>query len=181
MDKIFLQLTANWVTTKIQKVEPEYKKKKDIIICIKIVWVLVDFTRSTVQKISLCFIILIYILIEFDDTKRWRVKNLKEWRYIQSAPIWCWSKTFQRLNQKLTVFSMNSKERAWELCFSCPLKLWSLRVRLVGGVERWEVGKLWEDGKYLVFSLCVWLEGWKNERVKNSFVWLERKRKGWKM
>ena len=162
MDKIFLQLTANWVTTKIQKVEPEYKKKKDIIICIKIVWVLVDFTRSTVQKISLCFIILIYILIEFDDTKRWRVKNLKEWRYIQSAPIWCWSKTFQRLNKKFTVFSMNSKERAWELCFSCTLKLWSLRVRLVGGVEKLE------DGKYLVFLLVCLVGGvekWKGEKL----------------
>ena len=135
MDKIFLQLTTNWVTTKIQKVKPEYKKnKKDKIICIKNVWVLVDFTRSIFQT-SLCFIILIYILIEFDVSKRWSVKNLKEWRYIQSASMWCRPKTFWSLSQKLIVFSMNSKERAWELCFSCTLKYWSLSVYI--GVYWW--------------------------------------------
>ena len=37
------------------------------------------------------------------------------------------------------------------------------RVRLVGRVEKWE------DGKYLGFLMCVWLEGWKNGRVENSF------------
>ena len=31
-----------------------------------------------------------------------------------------------------------------------------LRVRLDGGVEKWEDGKLWEDGKDLVFlHLCL--------------------------
>ena len=43
----------------------------------------------------------------------------------------------------------------------------SLRVRLVGGVEKWEDGKL--------------VEGWKIERIENFFVWLERKMGGWKI
>ena len=38
--------------------------------------------------------------------------------------------------------------------------------------------KKWEDGKYLVSLLCVWLEGWKSRMMENSFVWLERKREG---
>ena len=56
-----------------------------------------------------------------------------------------------------------------------------LRPCLVGGVKKWENGKLvrgWKIGmiENFWFSLmCVWLEGWKSGRVKNSFVWLERK------
>ena len=42
-------------------------------------------------------------------------------------------------------------------------------VCLVGGVEKWEGGKLF----YLV--------GEKSGRVENSFIWLERKVGGWKM
>ena len=30
---------------------------------------------------------------------------------------------------------------------------------MVRGVERWEDGKLWEDGKYLVFPLVCLVEG----------------------
>ena len=59
-----------------------------------------------------------------------------------------------------------------------------LRLHLVGGMEKWKDGKLWENGKYLVFPLvCLVgaLEGCKSGRVKNSFVWLERKREGWKL
>ena len=54
----------------------------------------------------------------------------------------------------------------------------SLRVRLDGGVEKWE------DGKYLVFPLVCLVGGvkkWKGGNVENSFVWLERKWEGWKM
>ena len=29
--------------------------------------------------------------------------------------------------------------------------------------------------------MCVWLERWKSERMKNFFIWLERKNGGWKM
>ena len=29
--------------------------------------------------------------------------------------------------------------------------------------------------------MCVWLEELKSERLKNSFVWFERKVGGWKM
>ena len=67
------------------------------------------------------------------------------------------------------------------------LSFYTLRVHLVGGVEKWEDGKLvggWKSGKIekILFSLmCVWLEKWKNERVEKFFVWLERKREGWKM
>ena len=57
----------------------------------------------------------------------------------------------------------------------------SVRVRLDGGVEKWEDGKLWKDGKYLVFPLvCLvggvekleggklfCLVGEKNGRMKN--------------
>ena len=63
----------------------------------------------------------------------------------------------------------------------------NLRVRLVGGVEKWENEKLvrgWKSRriKKIWFSLmCVWLEGWKSERVENFFIWLERKMGGWKM
>ena len=33
------------------------------------------------------------------------------------------------------------------------------RLRLDGGVEKWEDGKLWEDGKYLVFPLMCLVGG----------------------
>ena len=39
-----------------------------------------------------------------------------------------------------------------------PVPLFESWVRLVGKVEKWDEGKLWEDGKYS-FSSCVWLEG----------------------
>ena len=45
-----------------------------------------------------------------------------------------------------------------------------LRVCLVGGVEKWEDGKLergWKSKRIekIWFSLmCVWLEGWKSKR-----------------
>ena len=42
----------------------------------------------------------------------------------------------------------------------------TLRLRLDGGVEKWEDGKLWEDGKYLVFPLMC-LVGEKNGRMEN--------------
>ena len=34
-----------------------------------------------------------------------------------------------------------------------------LRLCLDGGVEKWEDGKLWEDGKYLVFPLMCLVGG----------------------
>jgi len=48
-----------------------------------------------------------------------------------------------------------------------------------GKVEGWKISgrieKIW-------FSLmCVWLEVWKSGRVENFFIWLERKRGGWKL
>ena len=37
----------------------------------------------------------------------------------------------------------------------------------------------WENRKNLISSfVCVWLEGWKSGKVKNSFVWLKRKMGG---
>ena len=62
-----------------------------------------------------------------------------------------------------------------------------LRLCLVGEVEKWEDRKLvggWKIGrieKFWFSLMCVWLEGWKSGRVKNSFVWLERNVGGWKM
>ena len=61
------------------------------------------------------------------------------------------------------------------------INMLELRVRLVGGVEKWEDEKLWEDRKYLVFSLVclvgrvekwesgklICLVGEKKERVEN--------------
>ena len=48
----------------------------------------------------------------------------------------------------------------------------SLRLRLVGGVENWDGGKLWEDRK---------VEGWKIFSFPSCvFGWRGRKVKGWK-
>ena len=71
----------------------------------------------------------------------------------------------------------------FEFGLYCDFELvfFPFRVRLDGGVEKWEDGKLWEDGKYLVFPLvCLvggvekWeggklfcLVGEKNEMMKN--------------
>ena len=53
-----------------------------------------------------------------------------------------------------------------------------LRVRLDGGVEKWEEGKLWEDGKYLVFPL-VCLVGGMEKWEGGKFFYLvgEKKRR----
>ena len=51
----------------------------------------------------------------------------------------------------------------------------TLRLRLDGGVEKWE------DGKYLVFPLMCLVGGVEKWEVENFFVWLERKMEGWKM
>ena len=43
-----------------------------------------------------------------------------------------------------------------------------LRVRLDEGVEKWEDEKLWEDEKYLVFSLVCLVGGvekWEGEKL----------------
>ena len=43
----------------------------------------------------------------------------------------------------------------------------TLRVRLVRKVKKWEDEKLWEDGKYLVFSLICSVEKvekWEGEK-----------------
>ena len=64
---------------------------------------------------------------------------------------------------------------------------YTLRVRLVKRVEKWKYRKLvrgWKSRriKKFWFSLMrVWLEEWKNGRMKNFFVWLERKMRGWKI
>ena len=50
-----------------------------------------------------------------------------------------------------------------------------LRVRLVGGVEKWNDGKLWEDGKYLVFPrVCLIgrMENWEDGKL---FYLVEKK------
>ena len=49
-----------------------------------------------------------------------------------------------------------------ELSFS------TLRVRLDGGVEKWEDGKLWEDGKvgrWKIFSFPSYVFGWRGGKV----------------
>ena len=43
------------------------------------------------------------------------------------------------------------------------------------------MGRGWKSGrieKILVFLICVWLEGWKSEGMKNFFIWLEREMGG---
>ena len=35
--------------------------------------------------------------------------------------------------------------------------------------------------KYWFSLMCVWLEEWKNGKMENSFIWLERKNERWKM
>ena len=43
-----------------------------------------------------------------------------------------------------------------------------LRLHLVGGMEKWKDGKLWEDGKYLVFPLVCLVgvvEKWEGEKL----------------
>ena len=58
------------------------------------------------------------------------------------------------------------------------------RVCLVGEVEKWKDEKLvggWKSRKIekvRFFLIYVWLEGCKNRRVKNFFIWLERKMGG---
>ena len=44
---------------------------------------------------------------------------------------------------------------------------------------KWKISERIENIWF--FLMCVWLEGWKSGRVENLFVWLERKRGGWKM
>ena len=39
----------------------------------------------------------------------------------------------------------------------------------------------WEDRKYLVFPLVCLVSGVEKWEGGKSFVWLERKREGWKM
>ena len=44
-----------------------------------------------------------------------------------------------------------------------PMVSFTLRVRLIGGVEKWEDRKLWEDGKvgeYKKFCFLSFLFGW---------------------
>ena len=66
------------------------------------------------------------------------------------------------------------------------------RVRLVGGVEKWEDGKLvggwkiswrmekWEDRRDLVFLVCLvgGVENWEGGKL---FCLVGEKRRGWKM
>lgn len=47
-------------------------------------------------------------------------------------------------------------------------------------VEKWE----WKNERIeeiLISSICIWLEGWKNGRMKFFFVWLKRKIRGMKI
>ena len=49
---------------------------------------------------------------------------------------------------------------------------------MVGGVENWEGGKLWEDGKYLVFPLVCLVGGvekWEGEKLF-CLVWEKNER-----
>ena len=41
--------------------------------------------------------------------------------------------------------------------------------KLVGRWKSERIEKIW------FFLMCVWLEWWKNRRVENFFIWLERK------
>ena len=53
-----------------------------------------------------------------------------------------------------------------------------------GKVKGWKISKRMENERIekIWFSLmCIWLKGWKSERVENFFILLERKRRGWKM
>ena len=58
----------------------------------------------------------------------------------------------------------------------------SLSVRFVGGVEKWQDGKLvgvWKSRRIekIWFSLIfVWLEGWKSRRVENFFCLVGKKK-----
>ena len=45
----------------------------------------------------------------------------------------------------------------------------TLRLRLDGGVEKWEDGKSWEDGKYLVFPLMCLVGGVEKWEGENFF------------
>ena len=60
----------------------------------------------------------------------------------------------------------------------------TLRVRLVGGVKKWEDRKWKEDRKvkgqkrFSFLFVCVWLGEQKGGGMENSFVWLRRKVRG---
>ena len=49
---------------------------------------------------------------------------------------------------------------------------------MVRSVEKWEDGKLWNDGKYLVFPSCVF--GWRGGKVERWKTLLFGWREKWK-
>ena len=51
----------------------------------------------------------------------------------------------------------------------------------VGGQKMGRGQKSERIEKILVFLICVWLEVWKSEEMKNFFIWLEREIGGQKM
>ena len=53
----------------------------------------------------------------------------------------------------------------------------SLTLRLDGGVEKWEDGKLWEDEKYLVFPLVCLVGGLENWEDEKLFCLVEEKKR----
>ena len=56
-------------------------------------------------------------------------------------------------------------------------------------MEEWKIRKIenregiekWEDKRDLIFSHLCLVGGWKSGEMKNLFVWLRRKMRGWKM
>ena len=48
---------------------------------------------------------------------------------------------------------------------------------MVGGVEKWEDGKLWEDEKYLVFPLVCLVGGLENWEDEKLFCLVEEKKR----
>ena len=57
------------------------------------------------------------------------------------------------------------------------------RVRLVGGVEKWKGGKLWEDGKvgrWKIFSFPSCVFGWRGGKVGGWKTLLFDWREKWK-
>ena len=62
--------------------------------------------------------------------------------------------------------------------------IWArLRVRLDGGVEKWEDGKLWEDGnmgRWKIFSFPSCVFGWRGGKVGGWKILLFDWREKWK-
>ena len=74
-------------------------------------------------------------------------------------------------------YTLNNKQLFHSTCLSIFIifSLSSLRVCLVGGVEKWEDRKLWENGKHLVFSHVCLVGGMEKWEGGKLFCLLEKK------